>query len=85
MNFSTTVRILKEKNLENLSKELEVLSKSRFNNINFGFTEIQDLLDEDIDFKPIADRCKELNLVSNTGHAPILLLMVIILDQTEKY
>lgn len=71
MDFSTTVRILKEKTLENLSKELEVLSKSRFNNINFGFTEIQNLLDKDIDLKPIADRCKELNLISNTGHAPI--------------
>lgn len=71
MNFSTTVRILKEKTLENLGKELEVLSKSKFNNINFGFTEIQDLLDKDIDLKPIAYKCKELNLVSNTGHAPI--------------
>lgn len=71
MNFSTTVRILKDKNLENLSKELEVLSKSKFNNINFGFTEIQNLLDEDIDLKPIADKCKELGLISNTGHAPI--------------
>lgn len=71
MNFSTTVRILKDKNLDNLIKELEVLSESRFNNINFGFTEIQNLLDKDIDLKPIADRCKELNLVSNTGHAPI--------------
>lgn len=71
MNFSTTVRILKDKNLDNLIKELEVLFKSRFNNINFGFTEIQNLLDKDIDLKPIADRCKELNLISNTGHAPI--------------
>lgn len=71
MNFSTTVRILKDKNLENLSKELEVLSRSKFNNINFGFTEIQNLLDKDIDLKSIVDKCKELNLVSNTGHAPI--------------
>jgi len=71
MNLSTTIRILKDKTLENLEKELEVLSKSKFNNINFGFTEIQNLLDEDIDLSSIANKCKELNLVSNTGHAPI--------------
>ncbi len=71
MVYSTTVRILKDKNLENLKKELEVLSKSKFNNINFGFTEIQNLLDEEIDLKPIADKLKELNLTSTTGHAPI--------------
>lgn len=71
MEFSTTPRMLKDKTLENLVNELEILSKSKFNNINFGFTEIQDLLDEDIDLKPIASKCKELNLVSNTGHAPI--------------
>ena len=71
MNFSTTIRILKDKTLENLEKELEVLSKSKFDNINFGFTEIQNLLDEDIDLSSIANKCKELNLVSNTGHAPI--------------
>ena len=45
MNFSTTPRILKEKTLENLEKELGILSKSRFNNINFGFAEFQELLD----------------------------------------
>lgn len=71
MNLSTTTRILKDKTLENLEKELEILSKSKFNNINFGFTEIQNLLDEDIDLSLIANKCKELNLVSNTGHAPI--------------
>lgn len=71
MNFSTTPRILKEKTLENLEKELEILSKSKFNNINFGFTEIQELLDEDIDLSVIANKCRELNLISNTGHAPI--------------
>jgi sugar phosphate isomerase/epimerase/8-oxo-dGTP pyrophosphatase MutT (NUDIX family) len=71
MNLSTTIRILKDKTLENLEKELEVLSKSKFNNINFGFTEIQNLLDEDIDLSLIANKCKELNLISNTGHAPI--------------
>ena len=71
MKFSITTRILKEKSLENLEKELEVLSKSKFNNINFGFTEIQNLLDGDIDLKPIANKCKKLNLESNTAHAPI--------------
>ena len=71
MNLSTTIRILKDKTLENLEKELEVLSKSKFNNINFGFTEIQNLLDQDIDLSQIANKCKKLNLVSNTGHAPI--------------
>lgn len=71
MNLSTTTRILKDKTLENLEKELEVLSKSKFDNINFGFTEIQNLLDEDIDLSSIANKCKELNLLSNTGHAPI--------------
>ena len=71
MNFSTTPRILKEKTLENLEKELGILSKSRFNNINFGFAEFQELLDEDIDLEPIAKTCRELNLISNTGHAPI--------------
>ena len=71
MEFSTTPRILKDKSLENLEKELEVLSKSNFNNINFCFTEFQNLLDENIDLKPIANKCRELNLVSNTGHAPI--------------
>ena len=71
MNFSTTPRILKEKTLENLEKELEVLSKSKFNNINFGFGEFQELLDGDIDLEPIAKRCRELNLISNTAHAPI--------------
>lgn len=71
MNFSTTPRALKDKNLENLEKGLEVLSKSNFNNINFCFTEFQNLLDEDIDLEPIAKKCKELNLVSNIGHAPI--------------
>ena len=71
MNFSITVRISKEKTLGNMEKELEILSKSKFKNINFGFTEIQNLLDEDIDLSNITNKCKELKLVSNTGHAPI--------------
>ena len=71
MTFSTTPIILREETLENLEKELEALAKSKFNNINFAFSQIQKLLDEDIDLKPIAEKCKQLNLVSNTGHAPI--------------
>lgn len=71
MNFSTTPRMLKDANLENYEKSLEVLSKSKFNNINLGFTDIQNLLDEDIDLEQIANKCKELKLVPNTGHAPI--------------
>lgn len=71
MILSTTTRILREKTLENLQKELEALSESKFNHINLGFTEFQTLLDRDINLKPIADRCRQLNLKSTTSHAPI--------------
>jgi len=71
MNFSTTPRMLRDKGLKEYEKTLEILSKSKFNNINLGFTDIQNLLDGDINLEPIANKCKELKLVSNTGHAPI--------------
>lgn len=65
--LSTTVRCVGEKNnLNNFLKGIDLISKSKFNNANFNFCEIQELLDDDnfeIEFKTLL---KEFNKVNYT-------------------
>ena len=60
--LSTTIRCVGEKNnLNNFLKGIDLISKSKFNNANFNFCEIQELLDDDnfeIEFKTLL---KEFN------------------------
>jgi glycerophosphoryl diester phosphodiesterase len=71
--LSTTIRCVGEKNnLNNFLKGIDLISKSKFNNANFNFCEIQELLDDDnfeIEFKTLLKEFNKLNYT--VAHAPI--------------
>lgn len=70
--YSTTTRSLGDKNnVVNFKKGLKELEKSNFNNANFNFCEIQELLDRKDYKKNFDDITKNCNLKFNTSHAPI--------------
>lgn len=70
--YSTTTRSLGEKNnIINFKNGLEELEKSRFNNANFNFFEIQELLDNENYEKTFDEIIKNCNLKFNIAHAPI--------------
>lgn len=70
--YSSTTRSLGEKNnIINFKKGLEELKKSKFNNANFNFFEIQELLDNDNYKKIFGEIIKGCNLKFNIAHAPI--------------
>lgn len=70
--YSTTTRSLGDKNnVVNFKKGLKELEKSNFNNVNFNFCEIQELLDKEDYRKIFDDITKNCNLKFNISHAPI--------------
>lgn len=70
--YSSTTRSLGEKNnIINFKNGLEELEKSKFNNANFNFFEIQELLDDDNYEKTFDEIIKDCNLKFNIAHAPI--------------
>lgn len=70
--YSTTTRSLGEKNsIKNFKNGLEELEKSKFNNANFNFCEIQELLDYE-NYEEIFDEIiRNSNIKFNIAHAPI--------------
>lgn len=70
--YSTTTRSLGEKNnVANFKNGLVEIEKSRFNNANFNFFEIQELLDDNNYDKIFDEIIKDCKIKFNIAHAPI--------------
>ncbi len=71
--LSTTVRSVGDKNnINNFKKGIELISKSKFNNANFNFSEIQELLDDENFEDQFEKLIPEFNKLKYTvAHAPI--------------
>lgn len=70
--YSTTTRCLGEKNnVLNFKNGLKMLESSNFNNANFNFFEIQELLDKENYKEIFEDITHNCNIIFNVAHAPI--------------